>query len=184
MNDTAASARALSGKIVRLAPFLEAHITADYLGWLNDRRLMRFSRQRHFTHTRQSCSDYLASFKNAAHFFWAVEFAADGLLVGTMTMFVDAQNKTADMGILIGHKQASGRGCGTEAWGLALRHGFENLGLRKITGGAAAENRAMLRIFEHWKMTLEGAQRKQELLDDGPADVLLYGLLREEWRIC
>jgi hypothetical protein len=39
----------------------------------------------------------------------------------------------------------------------------------------------MVRIFQHWRMVLEGTQRQQIVLDDGPADVLLFGLLREEW---
>lgn len=129
----------------------------------------------------ESSLGYLATFRGTANFFWAIERAEDGLHIGTMTTYVDTHNQTADLGILIGHPAAAGAGCGREAWGLALRHGFATLGLRKITGGASARNAAMIRIFAHWRMTLEGTQREQELLDDGPADVLLYGLLRAEW---
>ena len=46
-----------------------------------------------------------------------------------------------------------------------MRHGFAALGLRKITGGTSAKNLGMVRIFEHWRMRLEGTLRAQELLD-------------------
>ena len=164
---------------VRLAAFTAAHVTDAFLSWLNDRRLMRYSRQRLARHTRESSLAYLAGFAGTANLFWAVERAADGALLGSMTAYVSREQGTADLGILIG---VPGGGCGSAAWGLALRHGFEVLGLRKLTGGTVAPNEAMLRIFRRWGMALEGTRRRQELLDDGPADVLLYGLLREEWK--
>ena len=165
---------------VRLTPFTEAHITPAYLGWLNNQALMRFSRQRLVTHTAESSRAFLATFPGSPNFFWAIERVADTRQVGTLTTYVDTHHRTADLGILIGPEAAS-TGCGKAAWGLALRHGFAALGLRKITGGTSAKNLGMVRIFEHWRMRLEGTLRAQELLDDGPADVLLYGLLRAEW---
>ena len=176
-----ASSIACIGKNVRLVPFTEAHITGEYLSWLNDKHLMRFSRQRLRTHTKESSLGYLSSFPDTPNFFWAVERLGDDLHIGTMTTYVDTHHQTADLGIMIGHKAAAGQGYGKEAWGLALKHGFETLNLRKITGGTAARNTGMVRIFRHWLMILEGTQRQQELLDDGPVDILLYGLLRTEW---
>jgi ribosomal-protein-alanine N-acetyltransferase len=169
------------GKNVRLVPFTAAHITTEYLSWLNNKHLMRFSRQRLRTHTTESSLGYLSSFPGSPNFFWAVERLSDGLHVGTMTTYVDTHHQTADLGIMIGHAAAAGTGCGKEAWGLALAHGFGTLSLRKITGGTAARNEGMVKIFRHWNMVLEGTQRQQELLDDGPVDILLFGLLRAEW---
>jgi len=166
-------------KKVRLVPFLAKHVTAEYLSWLNDRRLMRYSRQRLRNHTRESSLAYLASFAGGPNLFWAVERSADGQLLGSMTAFVDAHQKTADLGIVIG---VAGQGFGSAAWGLAMEHCFNVLSKRKVTGGAVAPNEAMIRIFRRHGMVLEGTRRQQELLDDGPADVLLFGLLREEWR--
>ena len=164
---------------VRLVPFTAAHVTERHLAWLNDRRLMRYSRQRLRSHTKESRLAYLASFAGGPNLYWAVERIADELHLGSITAIVDAHQKSADLGIVIGE---AGQGCGSEAWGLALDYGFKRLSLRKITGGAVARNEAMLRIFRRWGMVLEGTRRQQELLDDGPADLLLYGLLREEWR--
>lgn len=166
---------------VRIVPFSPAHISAEYLGWLNDRHLMRFSRQRVRSHTEESSRAYLASFAGTTNYFWAIERLADGRHVGSMTTYVDTHQRTADLGILLGHSGSAGQGYGGEAWGLALAHAFDKLGLRKVSAGAVAPNEAMVRICRKWDMRLEGTRRKQEMLDDGPADVLLFGLLREEW---
>lgn len=165
---------------VRLVPFTAAHVSQDYLSWLNDRRLMRYSRQRLRSHTEESSRAYLESFTGTPNFFWAVE-RLDGAHIGSMTTYVDDHQRTADLGILIGHPEACGKGYGSEAWGLALGHVFSVLNLRKATAGAVAPNEAMLRICRKWDMRLEGTRRKQEVLEEGPADVLLFGLLREEW---
>lgn len=162
-----------------MVPFTPTHVTDRFVAWLNDRRRMRYSRQRLRSHTRESCLAYLASFAGTPNRYWAVERVADGALVGSMTAFVDPHAKTADLGILIGE---AGSGYGAAAWGLALGEAFAGLGARKATGGAVASNAAMVRIFRRWGMALEGTRRAQELLDDGPADVVLYGLLREEWK--
>lgn len=162
-------------------PFSVDHVSKDYLSWLNDRRLMRYSRQRLRTHTPESGRAYIASFAGTPNFFWAIERVPDGLHIGSMTTYVDDHQRTADLGILIGHPAAGGKGYGAQAWGLALEHAFAKLGLRKVTAGAVAPNEAMVRICRKWGMQLEGTRREQEMLDEGPADVMLFGLLRTEW---
>jgi RimJ/RimL family protein N-acetyltransferase len=166
---------------IRLVPFTAVHVSKDYLSWLNDRRLMRYSRQRLRSHSEESSREYLDSFTGTPNFFWAVERVSDGVHIGSMTTYVDDHQRTADLGILIGHAEAGGKGYGAQAWGLALSHVFSVLNLRKATAGAVAPNEAMLRICRKWDMRLEGTRRRQEMLDDGPTDVLLFGLLREEW---
>ncbi len=169
------------GTNVRLVPFEERHIRDDYIGWLNDKELMRYSRQRRIHHDRENCLEYLKGFRSTANHFWSIERRSDGKQIGTMTAYIDRENRVADVGILIGAPGARGTGLGREAWGLALDHLFRSEDMRKVTGGASAANAPMIRIFEHWGMLLEGTRRKQDLIDGEPCDVVLFGILREEW---
>lgn len=166
---------------LRLIPMTESHITDELLGWLNDKTLMRYSRQRLFSHTRETSLAYLNTFAGTPNFYWAIERITDGQLVGSLNAYVNEHEGTADMGILIGHPEARGKGYGLEAWCQGLASLFGDDRLRKVTGGTNAENVAMARIFERSDMQLEGRRREQELLDGKPADVLLYGILRNEW---
>jgi len=170
----------IPGDRVELRPFTEALISEEYLGWLNDKTLMQYSRQRHLSHTRESCREYLQSFESTPHCFWATYWKAPELHIGTMTAYVDPTSNVADLGILIGHRMARECGVGREAWGLAMGYLFAEEGLRRVTGGTVAWNVPMIRIFEHWGMKREGTLREHELIGGHAVDVVLYGLLANE----
>lgn len=165
--------------VVNLVSFNPECITQEYLTWLNDRNLMRFSRQSRSSHSRESCISYLRSFENTTNYFWSVR-NDDNVQVGTMSAYVDAASHVADLGIMIG---SSGKGYGKEAWGMALTLLFEKDKMRKVTAGTLSVHNKMIKIFEHWSMRREGFLRQQEYLNGVTYDVVRYGLLKEEWAL-
>ena len=171
----------ITGSLVELGPFGPELITDAYLSWLNDKSLMRYSRQRFEHHTRDSSIAYLRSFENSPNKFWAIYRRVDHLHVGTMTVYVDQVAGTADIGVLMGHPEARAKGFGREAWSLAMDYLFRVEGLNKVTGGTAALNSAMVRVFHHWRMRLEEVEREAEVIEGRPTDVLRFGMLRDEW---
>ena len=102
-------------------------------------------------------------------------------LIGTLNAYVSIENEVGDMGLLIGDVSVRGKGHGRQAWLLGMNYLFRELGLRKVTGGTSALNRAMVTIFERSGMIMEGCRREQELINGVPSDVVLYGILRREW---
>ena len=150
--------------------FERGDVTDAYLSWLNDRELMRFSRQRLLAHTRESCEEYRRSFEGSPNFFWNVERQADGLQVGTLTAYVDPGNDVANVGILIG---LPGEGYGSEAFGAALAYLFEFLAVPKVTAGTLRTNQAMIGVARRHGMMLKW------IVGDG--DTYVYDILRSEW---
>jgi [ribosomal protein S5]-alanine N-acetyltransferase len=146
--------------------FRAEFITDRYVGWLNDKRLMRFSENRHRTHTLESCVEYLNSFEGTPHHFWAI-FAGEEH-VGNINAYVDPRNSVADVGILIGE---GGKGYGLEAWTAVCRF-LLNSGIRKITAGTMATNKAMVRIMEKSGMVFEGGRRAHFLVDGEEVDLV------------
>lgn len=171
----------IRGRLVELCPFEEELITSDYLGWLNNKDLMRYSRQRFVHHTRESSIAYLRNFDNSPNEFWSIHRRSDHLYVGTMTAYVDSVVGVADIGILVGHAEARGKGLGREAWGLTMDYLFRVEGMQKVTGGTSAQNAAMVKVFHHWQMRLEEIKRGDEVIEGRPMDVLRFGMLRSEW---
>ena len=124
-----------------ITPFREEHITDRYLNWLNDPELMRYSEQRHKTHTFESCRAYLQSFKKTPNYFWAIEEVINGLgHIGNINAYVDRGNLLADIGILIGEKKVQNRGYGLEAWIGVCNFLFQKGTVRKITAGILSVN--------------------------------------------
>lgn len=170
-----------TGRLI-LEPFGEHRISPEYVGWLNDPEIVRYSEQRHRRHTLQSCREYRLSFEGTPHFFWAI-VAKDPALghIGNMNCYLDESNSTADLGILIGARAAWGRGYGSEAWIAACDHLFRTSGIRKITAGTMAVNTGMLRIMEKAGMREDGIRLRQCLVEGKETDMVHGALFRDEW---
>lgn len=166
----------LKGQKVRLDSFTEADVSADYVGWLNDREVVRFSNQRFRTHSLESCAAYFGSFEGSANHFVSIK-TLDGRPIGTMTAYCSVPHGTVDVGIMIGDRARWGGGYGQDAWDTLLGWLLVQPGIRKVTAGTLACNVGMVRLMERSGMTLEGTRRAQELADGVPQDVVLFSKL-------
>jgi ribosomal-protein-alanine N-acetyltransferase len=162
----------LHGARVVLRPFSPNDITGNYLAWLNDPITMRYSNQRFHRHDFDSSARYLASFEGTNNLFLAIDDVT-GRRLGTMTAYVSTPHRTADLGILIGERAAWGEGLGLDAW-RTLMEQLLSTGLRKVTGGTLDCNTAMLTIFRKSGMHPEGRRERQEIVEGGERDILLY----------
>ena len=65
-----------------------------------------------------------------------------------------------------------------------VRFGFTEMNLNRIEADASAENAASLALLQSVGFTCEGRQRQQYFQEDenGFHDLVLFGLLRREWR--
>ncbi len=164
----------LKTRRLRIEPFDEHCISHEYIGWLNDSEIMRFSNQRLHHHTEETARGYLTSFAGTSNILLAIRLALEDRMIGTMTAFVSAHHGTADMGLLIGDRGCWGQGYGLEAWNAVMCHLFESRGLRKVTGGALRSNIGMVKIMERSGMQLEAVRERQEILDGEALDVLYF----------
>jgi RimJ/RimL family protein N-acetyltransferase len=75
-----------------------------------------------------------------------------------------------------------GRGFAAEATAELVRLCFEELGVRRLTANAFADNAASLRVMERLGMVCEARFRKESLhRTHGWVDGVTYALLREDW---
>jgi len=160
---------------LRLEPFAPEHLTAGYVAWLNDPGTMRFSENRHRRHTRESCAGYVQSFAGSPHHLWAILAVDRGPRhIGNINAYVDPPNRVADIGILIGERACHGQGFGGEAWAAVQDWLLTAAGMRKVTGGAMADNLAMVAVFRRSGMHEEGRRSRQFLRDGLEVDLVYY----------
>lgn len=158
---------------LRLRPFQAADITTQYVSWLNDPAVTRYSNQRFVTHTEGGCAAYLSSFSGTANKFILIEDLESGDAVGTMTIYFSLPHGTADVGIMLGNRDYWGRGYGQEAWNSVLDWLQNGARMRKITAGTMRCNLPMMRVMERSGMVPDGVKIGHELLD-GVAQDLCY----------
>lgn len=173
----------LETRRLRLETFdVERHLTARYVAWLNDPEIVRYSEQRHRTHSLESCSAYAKSFEGTPNFLWAV-VAKDERLghIGNLNAYVDSRQGLADVGIIIGERAAQGLGLATEAWIAACDHLLRDIGIRKVTAGTLAVNESMLRVIARTGMVEDGRRIRHYSWNGSEIDVVHAALFRTAW---
>jgi [ribosomal protein S5]-alanine N-acetyltransferase len=172
----------LTGKRIRLAPLTVAHVTDAYVGWLNDPLVNRYLEVRFARHDRASVAAFVARVdaSDDEHLF-GIFLREDGRHIGNIKIGpVSARHGVGEVSLLIGERDFWGRAPATDAIHTVSRHGFDTLGVRKLTAGVYASNAGSAAAFQRVGYREEGRRRRHYLSDSGPCDLLLYGLFPDE----
>ena len=103
-------------------------------------------------------------------------------LIGNTGFFsFDDQVRSAEIGIMLGEKEQWGQGYGTEAMQLAHEFGFQILNLNRIWLRVYEDNPRAIHVYEKVGYQHEGRQRQMRFHNGQYLDVLLMGILRDEW---
>ena len=166
-----------------ISPFEERHLTIRYVNWLNDPEVVRFSEQRHRTHTLASCRAFWESFNNSPSTFWAIEEVANGLgHIGNITVYMDTHNQVADVGILLGEPSLHGKGYGSEAFCALCDYLLCGRKARKIVSGTLASNLPMLALMRKARMTHDGVRNRHYLWEGNEMDIVYMALFADSQR--
>jgi RimJ/RimL family protein N-acetyltransferase len=170
----------IEGQLTLLESFRVKDISPQYVAWLNDPGVVRYSNQRFITHTAQSCTLYVNNFEGSVSKLFKIIRRSDATPIGTITARINQFHQTADMGILIGDRSSWGKGLGGDAW-ISLLNGLLSLRqIRKVTAGTMGCNQSMIRVIQKSGMQLEAIRPKQELLDGEPQDILYFAKFNEK----
>lgn len=170
----------IEGQQTLLESFAVEDISPQYVAWLNDPEVVRYSNQRFITHTTHSCTLYVNNFKGSVSKLFKIIRKSDATTIGTITAYINQSHKTADMGILIGDRSSWGKGLGGDAWCTLLNALLSLRQIRKVTAGTMDCNQSMIRIIQRSGMTFEAVRSKQELLDGKPQDILYFAKFNEK----
>jgi RimJ/RimL family protein N-acetyltransferase len=113
---------------------------------------------------------------------FTAETIAEGIVIGACSLWgLDAFNQFGHIGISL-LPAARTQGYGREMMELLCHYGFRFRNLHRIELETLATNTAMRKLAESCGFVLEGTQREQAYDGDGFSDMVLYGLLRQEWK--
>ena len=106
---------------------------------------------------------------------------AEARVIGQLNLFGVTKNRSALLGIVLGPDHW-GTGLGSEAVRLAVRYGFEEMGLHRIGLGVYAYNERGIRAYEKAGFREEGRRRETVFHAGRWHDEVMMGLLEDEWR--
>jgi RimJ/RimL family protein N-acetyltransferase len=105
----------------------------------------------------------------------------DRLIGSTGLHKIDWRNRHAAFGIAIGVVEEWGKGYGAEATRLMVQHAFATLNLNRVWLEVYEFNQRGIRAYEKVGFQIEGRLRQHTFRDGRYWDVLVMGVLREEW---
>jgi len=112
---------------------------------------------------------------------FAVVLKSTDDLAGTISLMRIVKGHRAELGYWIG-KPCWGNGYCTEASRAVMAFGFDRLGLNRVHARHAAKNPASGCVMKKLGMTHEGRLRRHVRKWGQVDDLVLYGILKREWR--
>jgi RimJ/RimL family protein N-acetyltransferase len=165
---------------VKLIPVVPEDVALLY-EWINDRDLVLLSSP----YTPVHFANHVEWFDHVRRRRDVVLFAirVDERLVGTCQLHsIHPIHRSAELQIRIGLKQDRGRGYGRSAVSQLLRFGFADRNLNRIALHVIAGNAPAVRLYQAVGFREEGRLRQAAFVDGEFKDVLLYSLLRSEFK--
>jgi len=112
---------------------------------------------------------------------WTIDLG--GRCIGTARLHsLDQQNRRARYAIGIFHPSGWGKGYGTEATQLVLRHAFEQLKLHRVELRVLAFNHRAIACYEKCGFVREGVERDALLVGGEWQDDVIMSILEREFR--
>jgi len=115
--------------------------------------------------------------KNNLHVFSIVDLETDQAIGRCLFFNVDAVNRTAMLGIVIGEKSRWDQGYGREAVSLLLDYGFNLLNLNSVMLGTFSFNERAIRCYEKVGFKLIGRRREARIIAGEKYDLILMDIL-------
>jgi diamine N-acetyltransferase len=172
----------LIGKRVYLRP-LEKEDLVYLRRWANDPEIRRLTGE--VTPMSQAQADeFLAKVHNDRERVWfSIALRKDGRVIGEaglLRMF--PAWRTTDLSIIIGEKDAWGKGYGTEAILLLLDYAFGHLSFHRVAVGVVGFNAKALHFYEKVGFKKEGLQRDGYFYDHAFHDFVMLSILEDEFQ--
>jgi [ribosomal protein S5]-alanine N-acetyltransferase len=162
---------------IAITPLKPEHVTPEYVAWLNDPDVVRFTEARFQRHTLESTVAYVRAI-DASPRDELLRILVEGAHVGNIKLTgIDRHHRRSSIGILIGRRDLWGRGIGPRAVELIAQHAFGRLALHKLVAGIYAENERSRKTFERAGFRLEAVLKDHRRFEDNFVDEMLLARL-------
>jgi len=145
----------------------------------NDKEIARVAASLPYPYTAADARtwyDYLQANRHE-HVF---AICADGKMAGVIGLVHEAAHSRAELGYWLG-RAYWGKGYASAAAEMMVGYAFASLGVNKVYANCFAVNTASRRVLQKCGLKHEGTQRRHHVRMGQTHDVLLFGLLKEDY---
>ena len=154
-------------------------VKEDYVNWMNDKEVMRYTESRFKTHSKGDLVSYVEKVMNDSRYsFFAIVVKDRDVHIGNIKIGpFDKKHGFGDIGIIIGKKDYYGKGFATEAIKLIVDYAFDSLKLHKVTASCYAANPGAIKAFKKAGFEEEGRLNKHYLCEGQYTDKVCLGII-------
>lgn len=173
----------LEGERIYLRALLQSDALGPYPAWFNDAEVCRGNSHHVFPYTVEDAEAYIRQVAGARDSLVLAIVIRDGdRHIGNIALqHIHPVYRSAEFSIVVGDRQAWGRGFAAEASRLLCDHGFMSMNLARIGCGTFEDNTAMRRLAAHLGMREEGLRRRAAFKAGRFVDVVEFGVLQDEY---
>jgi len=150
--------------------------------WINEREQVLFNAPYKPVHEGQHKA-WFESIQNCKDMvIFGIRLLENNKLIGSCQLHsIDHVHRSAELQIRLGEVAERDHGYGTEATQLLLDFAFKDLNLNRVYLHVFATNAAAIRTYEKVGFMREGLLRQAAYIDSCYVDVVIMGVLREDY---
>lgn len=173
----------LKGEKIYLRPVKKQDLEGDYLCWINDTGNDEFTEHAQFPHSLDELELFAQNkWRDSSCIWLAIVEEETGRHIGNIELCnIDRVHRKAEYKIIL-DKACHGKGYGSEASYLFLRHAFCVLNLHRVYLGVNEDNKRAIKLYEKLGFVQEGMLREAFLRDGKRKSTLIMGLLVNEFK--
>ncbi len=141
---------------LKLHPLSTQFISDKYVDWMNDPDVIEYL-DSGGDYSLEKLNSYLKEVEKRPQFFWAISIKETGVHVGNIKIDpIHSIDQFGEFGIMIGDRNAWGKGIAKEASEIILDYCFKTLSLRKINLGVLSSNNKAIKLYKILSFEQEG----------------------------
>jgi len=168
------------GERVYLSPISHDDIDT-FMNWVNDPELANFTSFHSQNISLPKEREAVDSLSKGGNTFSIVTIDGDKVIGNCSFFKIDAINRTAEIGIIIGEKDYWGKGYGSDALKLLLKFGFENRNYNNIYLRVFSFNERAIKSYEKVGFKQQGVHREAIIRGDKKYDLVFMDILASEY---
>ena len=138
----------LESKRLILKPLSMHFLSQEYVNWMNDEKVSRHL-ESGGDYTLEKLTSYLKEVEDKPKYFWAINLKETDQHLGNIKIDpIDLDTLSGEYGIMIGDRNAWGKGIAKEASKMVIDFCFKTLKLNQINLGVKMENSKAIHLYE------------------------------------
>ena len=151
-----------------------------YVDWMNDAEVIQYM-DSGGDYTINKLKTFLQDAERNEIFFWAIIIRETNKHIGNIKIDpINRKHRFGEYGIMIGDRDAWGKGFGKEASLAVINYFFEIIKLRKINLGVIKDNIGALKLYESIGFKKEGLLRGHYLRKEQSFDVVRMAIFNTD----